>query len=120
VFRASVDRSEWYQALQILLADYEFLVLPTAQVFPFDATLDWPKAIGDRAMDTYHRWMEVVVGPSLAGLPTMNVPAGFGATGLPMGLQVIGRARADLSVLQVAHGYQQVTDYTAVRPALIR
>jgi amidase len=119
VYRASVDRSDWYQALQRLFSSYEYLVLPTAQVFPFEATLDWPKSIGDRPMDTYHRWMEVVVGPSLAGLPTMNVPAGFGPTGLPMGLQVIGRPRADLSVLQIAHAYERATGYTAVRPALI-
>lgn len=119
VFRASIDRSEWYQAVHTLLARYEYLVLPTAQVFPFEATLDWPKVIGDRAMDTYHRWMEVVVGPSLAGLPAINVPAGFSPAGLPMGLQVIGRPRADLSVLQVAHAYEQATDFTTRRPALI-
>jgi amidase len=119
VFKASMDRSDWYQALQKLLATHEYLVLPTAQVFPFDAKLDWPKAIEGRRMDTYHRWMEVVVGPSLAGLPTISVPTGFGPTGLPMGLQVIGRAQADLSVLQVAHAYEQVTDFTSRRPALL-
>ncbi len=47
------------------------LALPSAQVFPFDAKLDWPHQIGDRPMDTYHRWMEVVIGPTMAGLPTL-------------------------------------------------
>lgn len=119
IFQASVDRAGWYQALAKLLTGYEYLVLPSAQVFPFDAALDWPKMIGDRPMDTYHRWMEVVVGPSLAGLPTICVPAGFGQTGLPMGLQVIGRPQADLSVIQVAHAYERATNYTTRRPALL-
>jgi len=119
VFRASVDRSEWYQALQKLFVRYEYLVLPTAQVFPFDAKLDWPRAIGHRPMDTYHRWMEVVIGPTMAGLPTISVPAGFGPTGLPMGLQVIGRAQADLAVLQVAHAYEQAMNPAAKRPPLL-
>ncbi len=119
VFQASVHRAEWYQALGKLLTEYEYLVLPSAQVFPFDAELDWPKTIDDRTMDTYHRWMEVVVGSSLAGLPTICVPAGFSQTGLPMGLQVIGRAQADLSVIQIAHAYEQATSYTARRPALL-
>ena len=45
-------------------------------------------------MDTYHRWMEVVIGPTLAGLPSISVPVGFNAAGLPMGLQIIGPAQA--------------------------
>ena len=40
---------------------YDYLLLPSAQVFPFDANVHWPKAISGVTMDTYHRWMEVVV-----------------------------------------------------------
>lgn len=60
-------------------------------------------------MDTYHRWMEVVIGPTLAGLPAMSVPVGFNAAGLPMGLQIIGPAQADQAVLQLAHAHEQLT-----------
>ncbi|MCX7634783.1 MAG: amidase family protein, partial [Syntrophales bacterium] len=59
------------------------------------------------SMDTYHRWMEVVIGPSLAGLPTMSVPAGFNDAGLPMGIQIVGKAGADFAVLQLAYAYEQ-------------
>jgi amidase len=103
VWKASVQRSKWYEALRRLFETYDYLVLPTAQVFPFDADLHWATEIAGRPMDTYHRWMEVVVGGSLAGLPIASVPAGFNAQGLPMGLQVMGRAQADLAVLQLAH-----------------
>lgn len=47
----------------------DFLALPAAQVWPFDASLRWPASINGRTMDTYHRWMEVVIYATLAGLP---------------------------------------------------
>ena len=58
-------------------------------------------------MDTYHRWMEVVILGTLTGCPTINLPVGFNAAGLPMGMQVIGPPRADLAVLQLGHAYEQ-------------
>lgn len=45
-------------------------------------------------MDTYHRWMEVIP-ISLIGLPALSVPVGFGAQGLPMGMQLAGPVGAD-------------------------
>lgn len=114
VYRATVDRSAWYLALDALFRKYECLLLPSAQVFPFNAGVHWPNEIAGRTMDTYHRWMEVVIGPTLAGLPAIGVPAGFNDAGLPMGLQVIGKPGADLAVLQLAFAYEQAAD--RVRP----
>jgi len=119
VYKASIDRSAWYQALNTLFQRYDYLVLPSAQLFPFDAKLDWPKSVNGKPMDTYHRWMEVVVGGTLSGLPVLNVPAGFGPGGLPIGMQVIGRAQADLAVLQIGHAYELASKYTATRSPLL-
>jgi amidase len=116
VYQASVSRSEWYRALSELFERYDFLLLPTAQVFPFDAQTPWPRVVGGQTMDTYHRWMEVVIGPTLAGLPSMNVPIGFNAAGLPMGLQIIGPAQADRAVLQLAYAHEQLTQWVKRRP----
>ncbi|MFD1557759.1 amidase [Paraburkholderia silviterrae] len=120
VWNATVARTQWYNALLALFEHYDYLVLPSAQIFPFDAKEHWPKSVAGRAMDTYHRWMEVVIGGTLAGLPVMCVPAGFNAQGLPMGLQVIGKPHADLSVLQLAHAYDQATQWVKRRlPAVL-
>lgn len=120
VWKASVERSNWYEALRKLFQTYDYLILPTAQVFPFDSSIHWAKEISGRSMDTYHRWMEVVVGGTLSGLPVLNVPAGFNAQGLPMGLQVIGKAQADLAVLQLGYAYEQATRWVQrKKPALI-
>jgi amidase len=116
VYQASVSRSDWYRALGKLFERYDFLLLPTAQVFPFDAQQPWPRLVAGREMDTYHRWMEVVIGPTLAGLPSMNVPVGFNPQGLPMGLQIIGPAQADRAVLQLAYAHEQLTRWVQRRP----
>ncbi|GAA3541532.1 amidase [Zobellella aerophila] len=107
VHKANLIRSAWYQSLRLLFERYDFLVLPTAQVFPFEVTEPWPKHIQGTVMDSYHRWMEVVIPGTLSGCPVANLPAGFNAAGLPMGLQVIGPHQADLAVLQLAHAYEQ-------------
>jgi amidase len=116
LFNASVQRTQVYQALRRLFEQYDYLVAPSAQVFPFDAELHWPQGIAGVAMDTYHRWMEIVTPFSLAGLPAASVPVGFGATGLPMGMQVVGPARSDLRVLALAHAFETIAPWTTHRP----
>jgi amidase len=109
---ASQVRSDFYRALEKLFQTYHYLLLPSAQVFPFDAQEHWPKQINGKKMDTYHRWMEVVIPATMAGLPALSVPVGFDPAGLPMGMQVIGRPHADLAVLQVAYAYEQAAPWT--------
>ena len=113
---ASANRAEWYHTLRAAFEHYDYLVLPTAQVFPFDARVHWPKEINGRTMDTYHRWMEVVIGGTLSGCPVINVPAGFSAKGLPMGLQIIAPRHHDFSALQIAHAYEQATRWNLDNP----
>ncbi len=116
VARASRERARYYGAVLAAFERFDFLVLPTAQVFPFAATTHWPKEIAGRQMDTYHRWMEVVVPGTLSGCPVAAVPAGFGERGLPMGLQIIGPRYRDFAVLQMAFAYEQATRWNLQHP----
>ena len=106
--RAANERSAFYQHLLTLFERFDVLALPTAQVWPFDAELRWPQSIAGRTMDTYHRWMEVVIYATIAGLPAISMPVGFGPQGLPMGVQLIGRPHGDLALLQFAHAFEGV------------
>lgn len=103
---ASAVRSRFYQAMIKLLVSYDAIALPAAQVWPFDVNMRYPKEIvttkGTVQMDTYHRWMEATTYATFAGLPCISVPAGFGANGLPMGLQLIGKPQGDADLLRLA------------------
>ena len=118
VSEAAIGRADWYRAVHKLFDRYDILALPTAQVYPFSADIHWPKSINGRAMDTYHRWMEVVIGGTLAGLPVVTLPVGCEKQGRPMGMQFMGRMEHDREVLEFAMAYEATTDYLDQRPAL--
>ena len=119
VYAASEVRTAWAMEMNRLFETYDYLAMPTAQVFPFAAEEHWPKSVGGKAMDTYHRWMEVIIGPTLAGLPAISLPAGFSPEGLPMGIQLIGKPGADFEVLQLANAWQQATPFIEQKSALL-
>jgi amidase len=119
VFAASVTRTAWTKELQRLLQIYDVLVLPSAQVFAFDAKQHWPKTIAGKEMDTYHRWMEVVIGPTLAGLPVLAVPAGFEKQ-VPFGLQLIGKPQGEFELLQMGHAWEKATPFAKEKPSLLK
>ena len=69
--------------------------------------------IGEKTSDPTQMYLEDIytLSPNLAGLPAMSAPCGFGANGMPVGLQLIGNYFSEASLLQVAHAYQQETDW---------
>jgi amidase len=104
--RATEVRTKYFLAMTALYDEFDALALPTAQVWPFPVEQRWPSCIRERAMDTYHRWMEVSLFATFAGLPAISVPVGFDDRELPMGMQLIGPPRADVDVLRLAHAYE--------------
>ena len=117
VHAASVIRTDWFKIAATLFETYDVLAMPSAQMWPFDVMLDWPRDIAGTRLDTYHRWMEVVVPASLIGLPAICVPAGFGGPhDLPMGLQLIGPRGSDARLLQLAEAWHQATGWPDRRP----
>ena len=98
--------------------NFDFLILPSAQIFPFDKNLKNPEKINQYKLDTYHRYMEVVVLSSLLGLPTISVPIGFNKDGLPMGMQIIANKNQDLKVIAFAKKYEEVFKNSKIKPKL--
>jgi amidase len=114
---ASASRTRFYQSMLALFEKFDVLAIPMSQVWPFDIGLRWPTSVAGRAMDTYHRWMEVVIYATFAGLPSISVPAGFGKNGLPMGLALIGKPQGDLALLKLANAYEMANlDMISQRP----
>jgi amidase len=117
---ASAVRTAWYQAVRQFFEKYDYFVVPTAQLFPFDVNLHWPQEIAGRKMETYHEWMKVVLLITMSGCPALAVPAGFGDAGLPIGIQIVGPIHAELACLQLAYGYDTATSWSTKRlPGLL-
>jgi amidase len=112
---ASGVRTEWYHAVRRFFETYDYFVLPTAQLFPFDVDLHWPREIAGQQMSTYHEWMKGMLPVTMAGSPALAVPAGFNAQGLPMGIQIVAPNHGELACLQLGHAYDAVTHWSCRR-----
>jgi aspartyl-tRNA(Asn)/glutamyl-tRNA(Gln) amidotransferase subunit A len=78
--------------------------------------------IGEKSSDPVQMYLSDIytIAVNLAGLPGMSIPCGFDASGLPVGLQIIGNYFSEARMLNVAHRYQQATDWHTRVPPLIR
>jgi amidase len=118
VARANGLRSELYQRMRVFLEKYEFLVCPVNQLPPFPVDEPYPVEINKTKMTNYLDWMKSCYYITITGHPAISVPAGFTPEGLPVGIQIVGRYRADFSVLQLAHAFESATGTWKHPPSL--
>ena len=107
---ASVLRTDWSQTMRRFFERYDFFIVPSAQVFPFDADQHWPREIAGQKMQTYHEWMKAALLVTMSGCPALAAPAGFNERGLPIGIQIIAPNRQELNCLQLAYAYESALD----------
>jgi aspartyl-tRNA(Asn)/glutamyl-tRNA(Gln) amidotransferase subunit A len=90
---------------------YDVVIGPTAPTTAFK--------IGEQTDDPLTMYLNdiLTVPVSLAGIPAISVPCGF-VNGLPVGLQIIGKALDESTVLRVAHAFEQHTEHHKARPQL--
>ena len=117
VAHAEVAHGHVWRRFQAFLEKYEYFVLPTTQLPPFDVATPYPTEIAGVRFTNYIDWMKSCWYISTAGNPAINVPAGFTPEGLPVGVQSVGRWHADFSVLQLAHAFEQAVKIDR-RPAV--
>jgi amidase len=118
VARASARQAQMSIDVARFFEVYDYFVLPVTQVEPFDVTTEYPTSVAGVQMPTYIDWMRSCWYVTFMACPAISVPAGFTASGLPVGLQIVGRRRGDWSVLQIAHAFEQATKHGARRPTL--
>ena len=107
-----------YDQSRTFFERYDYFVLPVTQVSPFDVNTPYPTEIAGQPMATYLDWMRSCWYVSFMANPAISVPAGFTPSGLPVGLQIVGRHRDERSVLQIAHAFEQATRHGLRRPPL--
>src|SRR5690606_20118259 len=107
------------QKLRRLIADDFHAAFESVDLIagPVSPTVAWN--LGERTDDPVRNYLADVytLPASLAGLPGLSMPAGFGEQGRPVGLQLIGRWFDEARLLNVAHRFQQATDWHLKVPA---
>jgi amidase len=115
---AETAHSQLWRGFQAFLEKYEYFILPTTQLPPFDVNTPYPTEIAGVKFENYIDWMKSCWYISATGNPAASVPAGFTPEGLPVGLQIVGRNKEDFSVLQLAHAFEQATGVGKKHPVL--
>ena len=103
---ALLRHAELLERVRRFQQSHPFIACAVSQVPPFDATLHWPTAIEGVGMEHYVAWMKSAYWISATFCPAISVPAGFTAEGLPVGIQLVGRYREDLALLQLARAFE--------------
>jgi amidase len=116
VGRALARQARMFQQSREFFERYDYFVLPVTQVAPFDVNVPYPTEIAGTRMANYVDWMRSCWYITFMSNPAISVPAGFTASGLPVGIQIVGRHRDEWSVLQIAHAFEQATRHGARRP----
>ena len=117
--RLEMKRTALYKRFQQFMSKYEFLVLPVSQVLPFDVKTHYPTEMAGVRMNTYIDWMRSAYYISIVGNPALSVPCAFSKTGLPIGMQIVGRHNSEFSVLQIGHAFENLTKIGKRRPGIV-
>jgi amidase len=117
--RVEAKRTALFQRLCGFKNEYDFFILPVSQVLPFEVKTHFPAEIAGVNMENYLAWMKSAYFISVAGNPAISVPCAFSKSGLPIGLQIVGRHHDDWGVLQLAHAFEQATRIGERRPGVL-
>lgn len=117
--RVEIKRSALYQRVREFMDKYEFFVLPVNQVLPFDVTQHYPTEIHGVKMENYLAWMKSACYITATGNPAASVPCAYSKTGLPIGIQIVGRNHDDWGVLQMAFAFEQARNLEKRRPVAV-
>jgi len=114
---AFVDETRLVQAAVGFFDDYDLFVCPATQVPAFPVADEYVTEIDGVAMRSYIEWMRICSRLTVLGVPALSLPVGFTDDALPVGIQVVGRAGADLDVLRAGAMIESALGL-ALRPPL--
>ncbi len=106
VLEATRQHSRIYDRFRAFMERYEFLLCPCNQVLPFPIDMPYVTEINGVKLDNYLDWMKSCYRITMNAHPALSVPVAF-AGALPVGMQIVGRYRDELGLLQLAHAVEQ-------------
>jgi amidase len=110
-------RTQLFHRVREFMARYDLILTPTAAVPPFPLEMrSGPPAINGVPMKHYIQWALLTYAFTVINAPAISVPAGFTRDGLPVGLQIAGRWRDEVTVLRAAAAFEQAQPWAHLRP----
>ena len=110
-------KNGYCDAVRALFDTYDLLLTPTVSVAAFEVGRLNPAHFPQHVWDWFP-WAGFSYPFNFTGQPAATVPAGFTPSGMPVGLQIVGRRLADLQVLQASAAFEQARPWAQKRPAL--
>jgi len=116
VSQALTERGALYQRVTDWFEDYDVLAAPAAIVPPFDVDIRYLEKLGDHDFGNYVDWLYITFAITLTGLPVISVPCGFTASGLPVGIQLVGRPRGEAELIRYAAKFEEIVGLADMVP----
>lgn len=112
---ARAARTEIYRCTVRLLERFDLLAMPAVPVPAPPAEVEWVREVAGVALTRYFEWQRCATRITVTAHPALALPAGFTPAGLPVGLQLVGRYRDELSLLRLAAAYEAAAGWAALR-----
>ncbi len=119
IAKAQTLRTQLWHRVRAFMETRELLILPTVAVPPFPVEQPYPTHINGKPLDNYTQWFFLTYGITVTALPVISVPCGFTRSGLPVGLQIVGRRRQEAMVLRAAAAFEAAAPWTDKIPPVV-
>lgn len=118
IMRAHAEWNRQYHLWREFMAEYDLVLTPTMACPPFAAGTHRPETVAGQPT-TYLGWTGFAYQFNLTGQPAASVPCGFTTDGLPVGLQIVGRYRDDLTVLRAAAAFEAIAPWPQIATPVV-
>lgn len=104
---AQAEQTRLFRRFQTVFADYDLVLSPTTPVSPFPWSQLYLETLDGEKLRNYYHWLALTYFITLVTNPAISIPCGVDDQGMPFGLQVIGRFRGDVALLDAAEAMEQ-------------
>ncbi len=108
LFTAEKTRAELYKQLQNFFRTHDLLICPAASIEPFSVEERYVTEIDGKPLESYIDWFSITFALSICGCPVLSLPCGFTKSGLPVGIQIMGRPRGEAMLLAMAKQIESI------------
>jgi len=113
---ATAAQGRIFQLAADFMSDYDLLICPAATVLPFPIEERYVGYSDGLPPSEYYRWLTIAAAVTATTLPVITIPCGHSATGLPVGIQLIGRPHGESALFSLASHIENVL---GIGPAVV-